>query len=483
MKTKPGVGHLARWGLLVTAAIMSAVLLATSWAGYRSARKAARTVTLGQGEAILHTVREAVGRFRGPPSSQDLEAILEQQAAAGLRYLALVGPGGRTIVETGTPVGKPEDRRRGGGPPVPAVVDLGSRWRMSAALPAGRGSGPGDGPAARRPPGPGPGDRPRRPPGPTRDGRPPRPRPQPRVVIELEPLVADELAGHASRTLGSSALAAAALLLAAAIFWRLLRHREAAERRRAEQRQLAALGEMSAVLAHEIRNPVTSLKGHAQLLVERLPAGGRERSKAERIVAEAKRLEALSADLLDFCRTGPLDRRPVDPAQLLRDAAAAVGDGRLEVSADGAPASWSLDPLKMQQVLENVLRNACQASPEERPVAARVTADGDHLLFVVRDAGPGIPAGDEERIFAPFYTTRAQGTGLGLGVARRIVEMHGGTIAAGNRPAGGGAIRDQGLGGRTRNGLTGSSSPISVLRRMIRARVCSSTRRTSSGGR
>ncbi len=435
MKTKPGVGHLARWGLLVTAAIMSAALLATSWAGYRSARKASQAVTLGQGEAILHTVREAVGRFHGPPSQQELEAILEQQAAAGLRYLALLGPGGRPIVAAGTPFGEPGVDRRVRGPTAPDVVDLGSRLRMFAALPPG-----GDGPASRRPPRRGPdGDRPPRPqdgrpPGP-RDGRPPRPRPA--VVIELEPLVADELAGHASRTLGSSALAAAALLLAAAIFWRLLRGREAAERRRAEQRQLAALGEMSAVLAHEIRNPVTSLKGHAQLLAERLPAAGRERAKAERIVAEAKRLEALSADLLDFCRTGPLDRRPVDPAELLRDAAAAAGDRRLEISAGGAPASWSLDPLKMQQVLVNVLRNACQASPGERPVAAEVAADGDRLRFVVRDSGPGIADGDEERIFAPFYTTRARGTGLGLGVARRIVEMHGGTIAAGNRPAGG----------------------------------------------
>lgn len=257
-------------------------------------------------------------------------------------------------------------------------------------------------------------------------------------MIELEPLVAGELAGHASRALGSSALAAAALLLSAAIFWRLLRQREEAERRRAEQRQLEALGEMSAVLAHEIRNPVTSLKGHAQLLAERLPADGGERRKAERIVAEAKRLEALSADLLDFCRTGPLDRLPVDPAKLLRDAAAAAGDAwRFEISSDGAPASWSLDPLRMRQVLLNVLRNACQASPEDRPVEARVATDGRCLLFVVSDSGPGIPAGDEERIFAPFYTTRAQGTGLGLGVARRIVEMHGGTIAAGNRPAGG----------------------------------------------
>ncbi len=439
MKTRPGVGHLARWGLLVTAAIMSAALLATSWAGYRNARSAAKTLTLGQGEAILQAVRQAVGRSHGPPSRRELQAVLEQQAAAGLRYVALLGPEGRPIVAAGTPLGETAARRPRGGPLSPGVVDLGSRLRMFAALPrADREPAdrePADRVGGERPPRRGRGERP---PGP-RDGRRPRPRrpPGPTVVIELEPLVADQLAAHASRTLGSSALAAAALLLSAAIFWRLLRQREAAERRRAEQRQLQALGEMSAVLAHEIRNPVTSLKGHAQLLAERLPAGGRERGKAERIVAEAKRLEALSADLLDFCRTGPLDRRPVDPAKLLRDAAAEVDAGRCEISGDRAPASWSLDPLKMRQVLLNVLRNACQASPEDRPVEARVALDGGRLLFVVRDSGPGIPAGDQERIFAPFYTTRAQGTGLGLGVARRIVEMHGGTIAAGNRPGGG----------------------------------------------
>jgi len=89
---------------------------------------------------------------------------------------------------------------------------------------------------------------------------------------------------------------------------------------------------MSAILAHEIRNPVASLKGHAQLLAERLKPGGRERRSADRVVAEAKRLETLAADLLDFCRTGPLKRRPADPAALLAAAADAVDASRVRVA-------------------------------------------------------------------------------------------------------------------------------------------------------
>jgi len=198
---------------------------------------------------------------------------------------------------------------------------------------------------------------------------------------------------------------------------------------------------MSAILAHEIRNPVASLKGHAQLLAERLKPGGRERRSADRVVAEAKRLETLAADLLDFCRTGPLKRRPADPAALLAAAADAVDASRVRVAREGAPAAWPLDTARLQQVLTNLLRNACQASPDGRPVEAGVTVESGRLVFEVRDFGAGIPAGDEERIFEPFYTTRTQGTGLGLGVARRIVELHGGTITAENHPEGGARFR------------------------------------------
>jgi two-component system sensor histidine kinase HydH len=256
-------------------------------------------------------------------------------------------------------------------------------------------------------------------------------------MIEFEPLLATQLAADAARALRSSAAAAAGLFLVAALFARLLLQREAAERRFEERRRLAALGEMSSVLAHELRNPLASLKGHAQLLVERLPDGGRERGKAERIVLEAQRLEALSTDLLDFSRSGPIARTDADPAALLRAAAEAVDTERVRVTSSGAPARWSLDPSRTRQVLTNLIANALEASPAGAPVDARVAARGDRLVFTVRDHGAGLPPGQEHRLFEPFFTTRATGTGLGLAVAQRIVEMHGGSVHASDHPEGG----------------------------------------------
>jgi two-component system sensor histidine kinase HydH len=267
-----------------------------------------------------------------------------------------------------------------------------------------------------------------------------RRQPPPLLVIEFEPVVAQRLAAEATRTFALSAVVAAALLAAAFVFWRLTIRQEEAERRLEQQRRLGVLGEMSAVLAHEIRNPLASLKGHAQLLAERLAAEP-DRRKATRVVQEAERLEALTSDLLDFARSGPIAVEPTDPAALLKACADEVDPGGFAISTTGAPASWRLDGSRMRQAMTNVLRNARQASPAGTSPEASVARAGGALVFTVRDFGGGIPAGDERRIFSPFYTTRTSGTGLGLAVALRVVELHGGTIVAANHPDGGALFR------------------------------------------
>src|SRR5262249_17474388 len=210
---------------------------------------------------------------------------------------------------------------------------------------------------------------------------------------------------------------------------------------RVEQaRRLAALGEMAAVIAHEIRNPLTALKGHAQLL-QRALAADKLDEKANRVVSEAVRLETLLNDLLDFARTGAIEPQTVDPARVLQDSAEVVSPDRIIIRNQEAPRAWRMDPARMQQVLTNVLRNAVQMSPAEAPVEARVFADNGQLVYEVRDAGPGIPAGEEERIFEPFYTRKIRGTGLGLSLAQRIVGQHHGRISAANHPSGGAVFR------------------------------------------
>jgi len=158
-------------------------------------------------------------------------------------------------------------------------------------------------------------------------------------------------------------------------------------------------------------------------------------------VRDAERLETLTTGLLEFVRTGEIQRADVAPGPLLRTAAAEVDSSRIDVHDDGAPSSWSLDPVRIQQVLSNVLRNAVQSSPEGARVSAHVSERSGRLVFEVSDRGEGIPAGDEQQIFEPFHTGRVRGTGLGLAVAKRVVELHGGEVSAHNREQGGAMFR------------------------------------------
>jgi two-component system, NtrC family, sensor histidine kinase HydH len=253
------------------------------------------------------------------------------------------------------------------------------------------------------------------------------------------------LRARARRDLVVGVTVAVALMLAAAVFWRLSRRAQAVEARLGQERHLAALGEMSAVLAHEIRNPLASLKGHAQLLAERVGDDPALARKVARIVDESQRLEALTHGLLEFARTGRLELTEADPAALLRRCADACAQGpspapTVAVHAHGAPDRWRLDAPKLERVIGNLLDNAAQAAPATE-VEARVYGDDRRLVFEVRDHGPGVPPEDRARIFEPFHTTRTRGTGLGLAVAQRIVEQHGGTLEALDAPGGGTCFR------------------------------------------
>jgi two-component system sensor histidine kinase HydH len=271
-------------------------------------------------------------------------------------------------------------------------------------------------------------------------GAPQPPGPPPDVILEYEPVEAARLRAYARLSLGAGLTVLPAVVIAAvALVYLVRRQRELAERVE-YARRLASLGEMAAVIAHELRNPLTALKGHAQLLLRSLAGDGRE-EKAARVVTEAARLEAFLADLLDFSRRGEIEPAPVDPARVLRDSAAAVDRSRITVHSEAAPKSWPLDAPRIQQALSNILSNAVQVSPEGAVVDAAVFAADGALVFEVRDRGPGIPAGEEERIFEPFYTRRVRGTGLGLSLARRIVDQHHGTITARNAPDGGAVLR------------------------------------------
>ena len=413
---RPPLGRWVRWGWLAITVAMGAALVGTAWMGRNRAVAAATTLNRGQSLVLFESVRQQARTLPEPPTTGQLDTLLRQHQAAGLSYLAFFDSAGSVIVEAGKPAAPiaPPVHRPPGPPSMEAVGTHVRLWGF-AGLGAQAPGGPGAAPALR----------PRR----------------VSFVMEFEPLVAERLAAEATKTLLLSILMAAALIGAAMIFWRFSVRQELIERRLEEQRRLGALGEMSAVLAHELRNPLASLKGHAQLLAERLKGGSAERGKADLVVTEAQRLEALTSDLLDFARSGPMALRPADPAALLASCADEVERGAFVVQSGGAPASWPMDESRMRQALVNVLRNARQASPDGTRPEATVGRSNGSLVFTVRDFGSGLAAGDDKRIFSPFYTTRTTGTGLGLAVALRVVELHGGTITAGNHPDGGAVFR------------------------------------------
>jgi two-component system sensor histidine kinase PilS (NtrC family) len=202
--------------------------------------------------------------------------------------------------------------------------------------------------------------------------------------------------------------------------------------RRADR--LAALGTMSAQLAHEIRNPLAAMKGSAQLLGQDRAADAMTVKLTGVLVREADRLSRLVEDFLRFARPPTpsrrevwLDRLALETVDMLRSDPLAR-DVRLEVRMDGAPPRARVDPDQLQQVLLNLARNALQATGPQGLVRVALRREGGEVRLSVWNTGAPIPRADLPRLFEPFFTTREGGTGLGLATAHSIVRAHGGDI-------------------------------------------------------
>jgi two-component system, NtrC family, sensor histidine kinase HydH len=426
MQQERAIPSSARLGLLATTLLLAVALVGGSWMNYRGTQAAGWSLNRSQADVIAAQLREAFHPWTPLPDSAALHGVMEAHPTLAIRYIALLDQAGNVGVSAGEPAlppaPAPEEKTIGpGSPPMTAAGDR-VRTYLPRPVPGPPETERGGAAAPARRQGPGP----------------------PRFafsLVEFEPVMAAELVGRARLFMVLATVAAALLTLAALVFWRQAVRYEAERQQVEHQRRLSQLGEMSAVLAHEIRNPLASLKGNAQLLVERLAPESREHARAKRVVHEATRLQALTSDLLDFARSGSIDPHETNPAELLRVAVEEVGEDRVAVEADAAPARWMLDASRIRQALVNLLRNAVQVSPEERPPVAHVSGEGGRLVFIVRDFGPGLPDGAHERIFDPFFTTRTYGTGLGFAVARRAIELHGGSLSADNHPEGGAVFR------------------------------------------
>jgi signal transduction histidine kinase len=217
-------------------------------------------------------------------------------------------------------------------------------------------------------------------------------------------------------------------------------------------RRLAALGEMAAGIAHEVRNPLGSIRLYARMLEEDLTDRPGERGVATNISGAARAMEVVVNDVLTFAREFRLRPTQIDTAQLFeRVLESSCHDGvpgwrTVEIVrsdlADAAP-RFDADAGLICQALVNIVRNAFEAMAETPGRRHRLTlecaSEGEWAALRVRDTGPGVSPEVIARMFNPFFTTRAAGTGLGLAIVHRIIDAHAGQVRVHNNTDGPGA--------------------------------------------
>jgi signal transduction histidine kinase len=229
--------------------------------------------------------------------------------------------------------------------------------------------------------------------------------------------------------------------------------REDARERLVQSERLAAIGRLAAQITHEIRNPLSSIGLNIELLgddVEHLPADRQEEVRAilDAVLAEVRRLAEITEGYLRFARLPAPQRTDADLGDLcaglvaFTQGEASVRGVNVELHVEPALPAVSVDADRLRQALLNLLRNGVDAAGRGGTVrvSARARDDGHDVELVVEDNGPGVPPDDRERIFSPFFTTKKEGTGLGLVVAREIAREHHGDLVVDTGALGGAAF-------------------------------------------
>lgn len=206
--------------------------------------------------------------------------------------------------------------------------------------------------------------------------------------------------------------------------------------------RLAALGELSAGIVHEIRNPLAAIKGAVEILEDGLSQENPRHEFAQIARSEVDRLNKLVSEFVNFARAPKLTKTSTDAnaliasvASLLRRQAAAQAV-LIEIDLSPNLPKISIDSEQIKQVLLNLAVNALQTMPDGGKLFIRTFRKDDAVIIAVEDTGGGIPAGIIGRIFDPFFTTKEKGLGLGLSVANKIVSQHGGKLDAENNSRG-----------------------------------------------
>jgi signal transduction histidine kinase len=221
---------------------------------------------------------------------------------------------------------------------------------------------------------------------------------------------------------------------------------EQTRERVAQAERLALLGQLAAAISHEVRTPLAIVRSSVQNVAESLPESDLTSKKSCTFaLEEIDRLTRVTSLLLGFARPIKVQRARVgvstlfDRTELLARRLLDKKQLSLERSAGAAPLEAELDADLICQVLLGLIANAAEAAPERGKVVLEAKREAGALELSVTDTGPGVPPELREKIFDAFFTTRSEGTGLGLAVAKQLVEAHGGKLSVAERPGGGGA--------------------------------------------
>ena len=261
------------------------------------------------------------------------------------------------------------------------------------------------------------------------------------VAGEIAPDWFGELSRLRRRLAFLGLVSSLAIALLTALLLRVNAQQLALERRLSRSENLAAMGRLTATLAHEIKNPLAIIRGSAKRLGKLEPEAQR---MSDSVIEEVDRLTRTVGRYLQFARGEATPGETGDVAAALA-ATLALIEGEVNArhctlvrEGDWSATRVPLDGESLKQVFLNLLLNALEASPEGGEVRAGLERRGDHVLVRVCDSGPGLPAEVLARLGEPFYTPKAKGTGLGLFLSRRLVQTAGGELSATTR-AGGGA--------------------------------------------
>ncbi len=208
----------------------------------------------------------------------------------------------------------------------------------------------------------------------------------------------------------------------------------------AKSRHLNSIGSLAAGVAHEIRNPLSSIKGFAVYFKERLSGNAEDQKTADIMIQEVERLNRVISQLIEFARPLELKREEVSLPDLINHAVALISaeaqKNQIEVAIDIPANSPALeaDSDKIKQVLLNIFLNSLAAMKNGGRLSIRLVPEKDNIAVIITDTGGGIEKEDLPRIYDPYFTSKPAGTGLGLAVVQKIMEAHGGAVSVESTP-------------------------------------------------